>query len=70
MASEASYAFTFHIGAKSYILFMNSLEFDIENNVNFVILKWCKKIKFFQKIDNRRKLDDFFSFFYLDLLGE
>ena len=70
MASEASYAFTFHIGAKSYILFINSLEFDIENNVNFVILKWCKKIKFFQKIDNRRKLDDFFSFFYLDLLGE
>ena len=39
MASEASYAFTFHIGAKSYILFINSLEFDIENNVNFVILK-------------------------------
>ena len=70
MASEASYAFTFHIGAKSYILFINSLEFDIENNVNFVILKWCKKIKFFQKIDNRRKLDDFFSFIYLDLLGE
>ena len=39
MASEASYAFTFHIGAKSYILFINSLEFDIENNMNFVILK-------------------------------